>query len=214
MKTRLTQKQDRFALFLFEGLSQREAWIKAGYSSKYAPAIIDSNACRMEKTTKIQARLAELRAEVKSAAIMNVEERQERLTEIARARLTDFMELGQDGSWVNIGPETEKGGAIQEIKSRTEYDEKGSSPTVYTSVKLHNPIPAIQELNKMDGVYSEPSSGYQDNRQVNIFVVDNETKDLISQVAGRTRLNNGHENNQSIQSGSPSVGRGEERHTP
>jgi len=210
MRTRLTQKQDRFALFLFEGLSQREAWIKAGYSSKYAPAIIDSNACRMEKTTKVQARLAELREKTESAAVMNVQERKERLTEIARARLTDFMELGQDGSWVNLGPEVPMTGAIQEIRSRTEYNDKGAKPTVYTTVKLHNPIQAIDLLNKIDKLYTEGSL-IQNNidRQVNVYVIDNETKDLLARVGERTRLD-GYKNHQGIQIYSTGVDSGQE----
>ena len=123
---------------------------------------------------------------------MNVSERQRKLTEIARAKITDFMELGQDGSWVNLGPETELSGAIQEIHSRTEYGKDGSKPTVYTSVKLHNPLQAIDLLNKMDKIYSE---GFQDNRVVNrvvnVYVVDSETKDLIEHVGERTQITEG-----------------------
>jgi hypothetical protein len=111
---------------------------------------------------------------------------------------------------VNIGKETPMAGAIQELHSRTEYDDNGSKPTVHTSVKLHDPIRAIDLMNKMEKMYSD---GYQDNRQVkvvnNIYVLDNETKGLISQVAQRT-LQIGNAHDQSIQSNPEGVGRGEE----
>ncbi|MBA7466129.1 hypothetical protein ES707_01304 [subsurface metagenome] len=200
METRLTQKQETFCVKYFENGSVTEAAIAAGYSAKNARKTGSHN---FEKP-HIKARIQELRDEVKNAAVMSVQERMERLTEIARARLTDFMVLGQDGSWINLGPEVPMTAAIQEITSRTEYDDKGASPAVITRIKLHNPLQAIDLLNKMDKLYSD---GFQDNRVVNrvvnVFVVDSETKDLIAQVGERTKLlANGHENNQSFQSDS------------
>ncbi|MFA5385739.1 MAG: terminase small subunit [Eubacteriales bacterium] len=181
---KLTQKQERFTRFLFDGLSQREAWIKAGYSSNYAPAIIDTHACVLAKSDKVKIRLAELNAEADNKSVMSVLERKQRLTEIARPRITDFMELGQDGSWVNIGPETPNSGAISEIHSRTEYDEDGAHPTVHTSVKLHNPVQAIQELNKMEKIYSD-APVFQENRQVNfVFVLPDGTRIAPSKLTG------------------------------
>jgi len=184
-RERLTQKQETFCVKYFELGNATEAAITAGYSPKTVRFIASENLTK----PNIQARIQELRQKVEDAAIMNVSERQRKLSVIARARLTDFMELGQDGSWVNLGPEVEGSGAIQEIRSRTEYDDKGANPTVYTSVKLHNPLQAIDLLNKMDKLYSE-GAVFQDNRVnriVNIVVIDNETKDLMSRVAERTR---------------------------
>jgi len=178
MRKRLSQKQETFCVKYFELGNAGEAARLAKYSPRTADVIGREN---LQKPT-IQARLQELRAEVKSAAIMNVQERQERLTEIARARLTDFMELGQDGSWVNIGKETPQGGAIQEIHSRTEYDDDGAHPTVHTSVKLHDPMKAIAELNKMDKIYSEGAQVNIDNRKVEIIVYDKDTKQLVERL--------------------------------
>lgn len=59
---KLTCKQERFALNLFAGMTQRDAWIDAGYSSRYALAVIDSNACVLANTSKIIVRLQELNA--------------------------------------------------------------------------------------------------------------------------------------------------------
>jgi phage terminase small subunit len=177
-----------FCLKYFELGNATEAAIQAGYTPTSAAVI----ACNHLKKDKILARLDQLRAEVKSKAIMSVQERQERLTEIARARLTDFMELGQDGSWVNLGPDVPMSAAIQEIRSRTEYDKDGSKPTVHTAVKLHSPLQAIDLLNKMDKIYSEAAANSfiqnNVNRTVNIIVANDRTKELIERAGERTKL--------------------------
>jgi phage terminase small subunit len=146
---KLTQKQETFCLNYIKLTNATEAAIVAGYSKKTARVIAGENLSK----PAIKARIEELRKKIEGDTIMSIQERMQRLAEIARARLTDFMELGQDGSWVNIGPETPGGAAIQEIHSRTEYDKDTSQPTVYTSVKLHDPIRAIDLLNKMTGAY-------------------------------------------------------------
>jgi len=179
---RLTQKQETFTLLIFQGLSQRAAWGKAGYSTKYAPEIVDQNASRLANSSKVQARLIELRQKTEDASVMGVQERKQRLTEIARARLTDFMEMGQDGTWVNIGPEVPMTGAIQEMSSRTEYDDDGAKPTVHTKVKLHSPISAIDLMNKMDRIYADGPQVNVDNRRVEIHVYDRETKALVQRL--------------------------------
>lgn len=205
MRNSLTQKQANFCLKYFECGNASEAAIAVGYGPKSAAR----NAYHVLHSPLVRARLEELRKKAEGDSVMNILERKQRLSEVARARLTDFMELGKDGSWVNIGEETEKGGAIQEIHSRTEYDENRAHPTVYTSVKLHDPMKAIDLLNKMDKIYSDFPPLPQDNRIVNIFVVDNEAKVLISQVAERTKdLHNGNANNQSLQGNSEGMGRG------
>ena len=197
MRTRLTQKQETFCVKYFELRHATEAAVLAGYSPRNARRIASENLTKLD----IKARIDELGKEVERAAVMNVQERMERLTEIGRARLTDFMTAGADGSWVDIGPENPHSGALQEITSRTEYDDKGAGAAVITKVKLYDPTKAIDLLNKMDKLYSD---GYQDNRVVNrvvnVFVIDSETKNLISRVGERTKLiSNGHENDQSIQ---------------
>jgi phage terminase small subunit len=206
MRTRLTQKQETFCLKYFELGNASKAARLAKYSPKTAAVIGRENLLKPQ----IQARINELRQRTEDASVMGVLERKQRLTEIGRAKLTDFMELGQDGSWVNIGEETSKGGAIQEIHSRTEYDDNGSKPIVYTSVKLHDPMKAIDLLNKMDKLYSDGAFIQNNvNRTVNIFVIDNETKDLLSQVGERTKLI-GNTNHQGIQGNPQGVGRGQE----
>ena len=175
---RLTQKQETFCLKYFELGNATKAALIAGYSPKNADVIASQNLQKLG----VQARLQELRQKAEDASVMGVQERKQRLTEIARARLTDFMEMGQDGTWVNIGPEIPMTGAIQEMSSRTEYDDDGAKPTVHTKVKLHSPISAIDLLNKMDRIYSDGVQVNVDNRKVEIHVVSDNAKKLTERI--------------------------------
>lgn len=145
-------RHEKFALAIFKGMSQKDAAIEAGYVNK--GSAIDVHASRLIRNAKIFDRIQELHKQVGCEGIMSVRERKERLSEIARARLTDFVEAGADGSWINIGLESAHSAALQEVTSKTEYDENGSKPTIITKVKVHDPIRAISELNKMDGAYA------------------------------------------------------------
>jgi phage terminase small subunit len=180
----LTQKQERFVLNLFQGLSQRDAYVKAGYSSNQLPATIDRHAAELAKTDKIQARLSDLNGKAESKAIMSVSERKERLSEIARARLTDYQETGLDSGYINIGKESPNTGAIASIKSATKFDENGNTGTLFTEVRLHNPVAAIQELNKMDGVYDDTAklNVNVDNRKIEIIVASENARQLTDRI--------------------------------
>ena len=53
--------------------------------------------------------------------------------------------------------------------------------------KQGSPIQAIDLLNKMDKIYSDTGVTNQDNRVINIYVVDERTKELMGKIADRTR---------------------------
>lgn len=80
----LTAKQEQFALNLFKGLSQRDAYIQAGYSSNQKSSSIDEVASRLTANIKIVSRLSELRASAAGSDIADVVERKRKLTEILR----------------------------------------------------------------------------------------------------------------------------------
>ena len=136
-------------------MPQREAYIQAGYSTNYSLAIIDTNACNLAKSNKVLLRLQELRSKVEKDKVMPVQERMERLSEIARARLTDYQEAGLDGAgYISITKDSPNTAAIQGIESATKFDEEGNTGTLFTKIKLHNPMQALDLLNKMDGAYA------------------------------------------------------------
>lgn len=171
------RRHEKFALALFQGMNQREAAIEAGYSIKTADAI----ASRLLKNVKISNRVLELQKASESTAVMTVMERKERLSEIARARLTDFVECGADGAWINVGLDSTHSAALQEVTSRTEYNEDGASPITVTKLKLHDPVKSISELNKMEQVY-ETAGVTIDNRTVNIIVRSKESKERLERL--------------------------------
>ena len=182
MKTRLTQKQEVFCLKYFESGNAAEAARLANYSPQTADVIGREN---LRKLT-IQARLRELREKAgltEDVSIASVHERKQILTVIGRARLTDFMTAGADGSWVDIGPENPNSRALQEITSRTEYDDKSADAAVITKIRLHDPVRAIDLLNKMDKIYQDGATVNIDNRHLEIIVRSENTKELLEEIA-------------------------------
>ena len=185
MGKRLTVKQEKFCVNYFKLGNATEAALVAGYSPHTAQVMASQNLTK----PMVQARLKALQQKTEDESVATVLERKQILTEIIRTPITAFIELGADGSWVNIGAETPHSIVIQEIHSRTEYDKNGSKPTVYTSVKLASRLDAVKELNKMDGVYSDGATVTVDNRQQSITyqIINPSTKELIERLKNGER---------------------------
>ena len=90
MGVELSMKQRKFALKLFEGMSQRDAYISV-YDPSYSLTAIDSNASRLANLPKVKAELARLLAVIEAKtpaaeekAIATVAERKSRLTALLR----------------------------------------------------------------------------------------------------------------------------------
>jgi hypothetical protein len=126
----------------------------------------------------VQARIKELKQKSEDASVMNLLERKRRLSDIARAVIPDF--VGDDG--IKVTKDSPNVGAVAEITTRTKVYRKGGEPVTITDIKLHNPIPAIQELNKMDKVYAVEGQVNIDNRKIEIFVVSERAKELTEAI--------------------------------
>ena len=188
----LTTKQEKFALNIFKGMVQAVAYKEAGYTVK-SLLIANVNACRLLKTANVKQYLDNLRKENKSNAIMTAEERKQRLSEIARARLTDYQESGLDSGYINIGKESLNTAAIAGVKSSTKFDDNGNTSTLFTEIKLHNPIAAIAELNKMEGDYApikqDITSLGNELKPVRIYnIIVPETKVLLERLEHEGRV--------------------------
>lgn len=157
MGQKLTQMQEKFCLNIFQGMSQREAYLKAGYSANMALSVIDVKASELAHNGKVVVRIQELRQKAEDASIADVKERKQILTEIARANMANFVEVGQDGAWFNIDETNLNNRAIQSVQSKTVLGKEGADDAVFIRVNLHDPTKAIDLLNKMDKVYSEAS---------------------------------------------------------
>jgi len=153
-RKRLTQKQETFILEYFQTGNATQSAITAGYSKKTAFVIATENL----KKPYLAARLDALRKKAQNTKIMDVVERKERLSEIARARLTDFTEAGKNGARIKIDLQSANSGALQEVTTEVlKIGGKDSESEVQvTKIKLLSSIQAIAELNKMSGDY-EPA---------------------------------------------------------
>jgi len=79
---KLTQRQEKFTRLIFQGVSQYDAYKQAGYKIT-ARSTIDAAASRLANNVKILARLDQFNERVDKKAIYTVEQRKQRLTEIA-----------------------------------------------------------------------------------------------------------------------------------
>ncbi len=145
---KLSARQRLFCQYVAEGTNQSIAAIKAGYSKKGNR----SRACRLIKRAEIKAEIRRLQEEMASPRIMTLHERKVRLSEIARASLTDYFSVVNDSIKWNIDQEKVPTDGIFKIRTVSKTDKFGNT-TTETSVKLGNVIKAIHELNKMEGLY-------------------------------------------------------------
>lgn len=177
-------RREKFCLALLQGMSKKDAALEAGYSPKWARSM----ASRLSTNVSILARMEALQYEAKDETVADVLERKRRLTEILRARLTDYLTCGPDRDLIDVGPESPNTGALQEVVSRTEYDKDGAGVAVITRVKLHDPVRSIAELNKMEHIY-EPEGSGSININIEKMVVDARGKleNALSRLAVRAR---------------------------
>ena len=178
----LTQKQETFCVKYFELRNVTKAALAAGYSAKYAVSI---GSFTLTKPA-IQARIKELRGKVekqvfknlKDASVMSVLERKQKLSEIGRADVTEFVD--KEGNVDVSGGNT---GVIEEIQVKDWRGRKdGRVQSRTKKVKIHPKIQAIQELNKMEGIYTEGPQVNIDNRKVEITVVSERARELTEGV--------------------------------
>jgi phage terminase small subunit len=132
-------------------MTQIDAYKEAGYAvDNMSTNAIHVEASRLAHHPTVSLRIQEYRDMIHSGPVMDLQERQERLSEIARGKTTDFIDA--DGNITTDGPNA---GAIAEI-SVDEYNgtDPGRRHSQTKRIKLHNPIAAIAELNKINGDYA------------------------------------------------------------
>lgn len=150
----LNSRQRRFCLFHHSGMTQEQAYVKAGYSPGGANQG-SSDLMRFNPMIKAELeRLSSLQSNITldtiSKTVMAPLERRQRLSEIARGRLVDFTDQDNEP---HLDKDTPNNGAAREYSTRVRSDKEGGV-TVSKTVKLNNPVEAIQELNKMGGDYA------------------------------------------------------------
>lgn len=98
----LNAKQEQYVQNIVKGMSQREAY-KQAYNVNYKDEAIDSKACVLFKTDKIQERYKELIKQTAKETIISVQERKELLTKIAKAEEYETYS-GNDGEMYTTPP--------------------------------------------------------------------------------------------------------------
>jgi len=174
---RFTAMQERFCFNMAMGvLNQRESYLDAGYSPRQLSSTIDECASGLANMPKIVARIDQIRRENRVGQIADYNERQRILSEIARGQLTDYL----SGSEVVLTPESPNKRAISEYTVKSSRGKYGNK--VNKAIKLHNPVPAIDLLNKMDKVYAEEARNIYAG--INIIVTRREGAKELEAIEG------------------------------
>ena len=79
----LTPREEKFAVGKAAGMTNVEARAIAGYSDAANPKTAKEHACRVNARAHVQARIRELQAAVEAKEILEIEQIQARLTQIA-----------------------------------------------------------------------------------------------------------------------------------
>jgi hypothetical protein len=126
---------------------------RAGREAGYSPRTASHGTHRILTNPAIAARLKELGQRAEDEAVANVVERKRRLTEIVRGRVTDY--LNDTGDGFAVDRSSANPGALEQLSIRTSPGRDGEGAETIVDVKLHDPVRAIAELNKMERVYTE-----------------------------------------------------------
>lgn len=110
----LTTKQEKFVQGLIAGLSQRQAFIEAGYSVEgKSDNYLDKEASNLLKNRKVYVRYNELMDEHKDKALWTREQAVKELKWLYKQAIKSINE--QDGGYVRQGTSSALLGAIQEL---------------------------------------------------------------------------------------------------
>ena len=175
MRTRLTVKQEKFCVNYFTMGNATQAAIAAGYSPKTAKVI----ASETLTLPYVKARIEQLQAKTTTNAIADVTERRERLTKFIRANLSDF--VGEHG---DVKPLQAAGS-----EALSEYSFTIGKNGINKSIKLRDPIAAIDLLNKMDKIYTDNTVTNNVKVETMVFVLPDGTKLQANQLAPQPQRN-------------------------
>ena len=149
---------EAFAQAVFGGMTQSDAYRKSFEAKGYKAKSIHEEASRL--CLKVAPRIEWLQSRAANKAIATKEELAAMLTEITRARHSDFLTMSADGVWFHdIGPETLRQAALKKVKTRVQTD-KGSGDAViekqFDEIELESKVTAAQALSKLMG-YDAPA---------------------------------------------------------
>jgi len=150
MRKTLSMKQTKFIAEYIKSGNGTKAAIKAGYSPKTAQEIASENLSK----PLIAEKIASLKKQIESKAVMTKQRALEIISEIAETDLSDFLTVGSDGvTFFDFGKDTTKRKALRKVKTKTVRDEAGNTviETMFNELELEDKVRAIERLSKMMG---------------------------------------------------------------
>ena len=166
-------RHEKVAQLAFKGgLTEQQIADKVGLSKKTGRVQVG----RILQNVAVQARIAELHAKTEDKTIASVKERKRILSELARGCITDYQVLTPDGdNAIAYDKDSPNPRAVSELTEQL----VASSEEVtirQKKIKLHNPVAAISELNKMEGAHA-PAQVQVEHNIVNLTIPDNGRED-------------------------------------
>ncbi len=136
----LTPKQEKFVQGLVAGLSQRKAYINAGYSTKgHTETTIDANASRLFNNSKVLARFNELMSQHKEKALWTREQAINDLIWVKEQARNSMIDEKFDNGYVRQGTSTAYINAIKELNALEDvYPDK--TQNININGELNNPF--------------------------------------------------------------------------
>lgn len=153
----LTQLQQRTAINVLAGMSQRQGYYAAGGKAQNDGAA-DSSAYEIMSNPQVAAFMDAMKAQAVSAAVMGRTEALEKLSLLARTDLKDLVEFGE----YELGADPDTGEPIIQaswkIKPSAMQDPRQMAAIAELSatkdgikIKTHSPLAAIKQLADMQG---------------------------------------------------------------
>ncbi len=152
---KLTAKQEGFSHSIVDDdLNQSDAyrlWYDCG---NMLPATINANASRLASSSKVSARITELRGVIQARLDVTQDEILGELRGIAFANVEDLMSWGPDGVKLRSSSDLSRAqtALVAEVQQTTTKD--GGS----IRLKVHDKLAALREINKMQGNYAEAAA--------------------------------------------------------
>jgi len=172
---KLTQKQINFTQDYFKEIPPGQAYM-THYKVK-SMSVAKACASRLLTKANVQAYIEELRLKSETATVMTRQEILERHSEIARARLGDFIDT--DGELVKIDKDSLNSAALQELKT-TQFtggkDGRASSKT--TTIELRDPVRSMQEIAKLQGHYPKEDTNITYN-DIKVLIVREQPREAL-----------------------------------
>lgn len=154
----LTELQQRTAIGVMAGMSQRAAYYAAGGTTKNEKSA-DAIVSRMLTDAKVKAFMDSMKLQAVSDAIMTREEAMKTLSLIGRTHLKDIVKFRT----ANIGKDMETGADLNQTawEINADLQETDSDKLIIISelevgkfgpkIKTHSPVAAIKQLAEMQG---------------------------------------------------------------